>query len=133
MERLNPQLSFSYWKVACVILAFVGATSVLSSKCYENQTMSRKNVLKLVDLLRSAGEYSIRASQGSNPVTVYADTCAAKTAISTVSEFLSQEQAKDLAGVDLMEMKEFISEQHKNATETLLKAFIEKKNFKPAT
>lgn len=133
MERLNPQLSFSYWKVAAVILVFVAATSLLSSKCYENQTMSRKNVLKMVDLLRSAGEYSIRASQSNNPVTIYGDTCSSKCAITTVADFLSQEQVKQLAGVDLMEMKEFISEQHKNATEALLQACIQQKKFKPVT
>ena len=133
MERLNPQISFSYWKVAVVILVFVAATSALSSKCYENQKMSRKNVLKMLEILRSAGEYSIRASQSSNPVTVYADTCASKNAISTVADFLSPEQVKQLASVDLLEMKEFISQQHKNATEILLKAFQEHKTFKPIT
>ncbi|CAM9771955.1 unnamed protein product, partial [Ectocarpus sp. 4 AP-2014] len=76
----------------------------------------------MVDLLRSAGEYNIRASQGTNAVTVYSDTCAAKSAITTVSNFLTDAQVKQLAGVDLMEMKEFISEQHKNATEAPLKA-----------
>lgn len=133
MERLNPQLSLSYWKVSALILAFVVGTSSLSSKCYENQTMSRKNILKMVDLLRSAGEYSIRASQSSNAVTIYGDTCHAKNAITTVADFLTPTQVKELAGVDLVEMKEFISQQHKNATEALLQAFIDKKKFKPVT
>lgn len=133
MERLNPHLSFSYWKVAAVVVVFVAATSLLSSKCYENQTMSRKNVLKMVDMLRSAGEYSIRASQSTNAVTIYADTCHAKHAITTVSEFLTEKQVKELAGVDLYEMKEFISEQHKKATETLLRALVDKKKFTSET
>ena len=121
MERLNPHLSFSYWKVAAGIVVFVAATSALSSRCYENQTMPRKHVLKLVEILRSAGEeYSIRASQSTNAVTIYADTCAARNAVSTVAELLTQEQVQKLAGVNLPEMKEFISLQHKKATEMLL-------------
>lgn len=133
MERLNPHLSFSYWKVAAGIVVFVAATSALSSRCYENQTMPRKHVLKLVDILRSAGEYSIRASQSTNAVTIYADTCAARNAVNTVADLLTQEQVQKLAGVNLSEMKEFISQQHKNATEMLLEAFVQKKKFKPVT
>ncbi|CAM9709003.1 unnamed protein product [Ectocarpus sp. 6 AP-2014] len=132
MERLNPHLSLSYWKVGAAIVFFVAATSSLSSKCYENQTMPRKHVLKLVDMLRSAGEYSIRASQSTNAVAIYADTCSARNAVNTVADLLTPQQVKTLTGVNLCEIKEFISQQHQNATEVLLQALVDKKKFKPA-
>ena len=114
-------------------MIFVAATSSLSSKCYEDQSMPRKHVLKLIQMLRTAGEYSIRASQSTNAVTIYADTCSAKNAVHTVAELLTPQQVKALAGVNLCEIKEFISQQHQSATEVLLQAFEEKRKFKPVT
>lgn len=131
MDRLNPSVSYSYWKVAATILLFVVVTSTMSSRCFETHKLPRKHVLKLLDMLRLSGEHSIRASQNTQPVTIFSDTCMAKHTIDTVAQFLTNDQVKDLAGVDLLEMREFISQQHKNATEVLLKAYIEKKRFTP--
>lgn len=133
MDRLHPKVSQSYWKAALAMVVFVMITSYISSRCFERQKLPRKHVLKMLELLRLSGEHSIRASQSTQPVTIFADTCEAKNSIDTVTNFLSNEQAKHLAGIDLGEMREFISQQHKNATEVLLKAYIEKKRFEPVS
>ena len=133
MDRLNPQVSMSYWKISAGLILFIIITSTMSSKCYEGQKLPRKSVLKLLEMLRKAGEHSIRASQNSQPVTIFADTCIAKNYIDAVAELLTRDQVRDMANVDLLEMREFISQQHKNATETLLNAFIQKKKFTPVS
>lgn len=125
MERLNPQVSTAYWKVSSVILASIILTSYISSRCFESQRLPRSHILKISELLRKAAEHSIRASQDSQAVTVFSDTCQAKAYVDLVEDMLSADQVTSIANVDILEMKEFISIQHEKATETLLRIYVE--------
>lgn len=127
MERLNPQVSTAYWKVSSVILASLILTSYVSSRCFESHRLPRSHILKISELLRKAAEHSIRASQDSQPVTVFTDTCQGKAYIDLVEELLTPAQVRSIANVDILEMKEFISQQHEEATEKLLRIYVEKK------
>ena len=127
MDRLSPKVTTAYWKISAVVLVFITLTSGLSVKCYENQTLPRKHVLKLTEMLRKAAEHSIRASQDSQPVTAFTDTSIAKCAIDTVAQMLTPDQIKRIANVDIAEMQDFVSQQHEAATQALLKIYVEKK------
>ena len=127
MERLNPQVSTAYWKVSCVMLASLVLTSYISSRCFESQRLPRSHVLKISELLRKAAEHSIRASQDTQPVTIFSDTSQAKAYVDLVEEMLTPCQVKSIANVDILEMKEFISQQHEGATEKLFRIFVDKK------
>lgn len=128
MERLNPQTSVAYWKVSAALVAFVFVTSYLSIKCHEDDTLSRRHVIKYSDMLRSAAEHSIRASQDSQAVHAFMDCCNAKSAIDTVSEVLTPHQVQVISNIDVIEMQDFINRQHEAATQILLKEYVEKKN-----
>jgi len=78
MERLNPHTCSTFWKVSGMMLLFIAGTSYLSNRCHENNSMSRKHILKFTELLRSAMEHSIKATQDTNSVTKYRDVCVAK-------------------------------------------------------
>lgn len=127
MERLNPQVSTAYWKVSSVVLTSIVLTSYISSRCFESQRLPRSHVLKISELLRKAAEHSIRASQDSQPVTVYTDTCQAKAYVDLVEEMLTPCQVRNIANIDILEMKEFISQQHENATEKLFRIYVDNK------
>ncbi len=127
MERLNPQTSVAYWKVSAALVAFVFVTSYLSIKCHEDDTLSRRHVIKYSDMLRTAAEYSIRASQDSQAVHAFMDCCNAKSAIDTVSEVLTPHQVQVISNIDVIEMQDFINRQHEAATQILLKEYVEKK------
>ena len=127
MERLNPQVSTAYWKVSSVVLASLILTSYISSRCFESQRLPRTHILKISELLRKAAEHSIRASQDSQPITVYADTSQAKAYVDIVEDMLSPDQVRGIANVDILEMKEFISKQHETATETLFRIYVDNK------
>lgn len=133
MERLNPQVSTAYWKVSFVMLSFLVLTSYISSKCFESQRLPRAHILKISELLRKAAEHSIRASQDSQPVTTFTDTCHAKAYVDLVEEMLTPCQVKSIANVDILEMKEFISDQHDKANEKLLRIFVDKKLGRSST
>ena len=127
MERLNPQVSISYWKVSAVLLVSILITSWVSARCYEGQRLPRSHVLKISELLRKAAEFSIRSSQDNQPVTIYADTTFAKAYIDLVEELLTPEQVRHIANVDILEMKNFIAQQHETATQKLLQIYLDKK------
>ena len=127
MERLNPQISQSYWKVSFVFLVCIAITSWISSKCYENQRLPRSHILKITELLRNAAEHSIRSVQDSQPVQKFMDTAIAKSQIDIVEELLTPEQVESIAGIDILVMKDFISKQHDEATQKLLQIYIDKK------
>lgn len=127
MERLNPQVSTAYWKVSSVILASLILTSYISSRCFESQRLPRSHILKISELLRKAAEHSIRASQDAQPVTVFSDTCQGKAYIDLVEELLTPCQVRSIANVDILEMKEFISVQHEEASEKLFRIYVDKK------
>lgn len=127
MERLNPQISNSYWKVSLVLIVSIMMTSWISTKCYEGQRLPRSHLLKISELLRQSAEHSIRATQDSQPATAFADTSTAKAYVDIVEELLTPAQVQTLAGIDILEMKDFISKQHDQATEKLLQLYIDKK------
>lgn len=127
MERLNPQISNSYWKVSGILLTFIFATSWVSSRCFEGQRLPRSHVLKISELLRKAAEHSIRATQDSQPATAFADTANAKAYVDLVEDLLTPEQVRHIAKIDILEMKDFISNQHDEATQKLLQIYIDKK------
>lgn len=127
MERLNPQVSTAYWKVSCVILVSLILTSYISSRCFESQRLPRSHVLKLSELLRKAAEHSIRASQDTQPATAFSDTSQAKAYVDLVEDMLTPCQVRRIANVDILEMKEFISVQHEEATEKLFRIYVDKK------
>lgn len=78
-------------------------------------------------MLRKAAEHSIRASQDTQAVAVFSDTCQAKAYVDLVADMLSPAQVRSIANIDILEMKEFISQQHQKATETLLQIYVESK------
>lgn len=125
MERLNPQVSTAYWKVSSVIIASIILTSYISSKCFESQRLPRSHVLKISEMLRKAAEHSIRASQDTQAVTAFADTCQAKSYVDLVEDMLTRDQVRSIGNVDILEMKEFIAQQHEKATETLLRIYVD--------
>jgi hypothetical protein len=125
MERLNPQVSMAYWKVSSVVLVVLMLTSYISCRCFESQRLPRSHVLKISELLRKAAEHSIRASQDNQPVTVYTDTCQAKTYVDLVEDLLTAEQVRSIASVNVLEMKEFIARQHEDASERLYRICVE--------
>lgn len=127
MERLNPQVSTAYWKVSSVLLVSLILTSYISSKCFESQRLPRSHVLKISELLRKAAEHSIRASQDTQPVTIFSDTSQAKAYVDLVEEMLTPCQVRSIANVDIAEMKEFISVQHQEATDKLFRIYVDKK------
>jgi len=127
MERLSPRIVQAYWKVSAGIVAFVFLTSYISAKCHDDDTLPRKHIIRYTDMLRSAAEYSIRASQDSQAVHAFIDCCNAKTSIDTVSSVLSSQQVRSIANIDVLEMQEFIHKQHEAATQILLEEYVEKK------
>lgn len=127
MERLNPQISTAYWKVSSVVLASIVLTSYISSRCFESQRLPRSHILKISELLRKAAEHSIRASQDSQPITVYSDTTQAKAYVDLVEEMLTPDQVRSIANIDVLEMKDFISQQHEKATETIFRIYVDNK------
>jgi len=127
MERLNPQISNSYWKVSAVLLGSIMMTSFISKKCFENQRLPRSHLLKISELLRQAAEHSIRSTQDSQPATAFADTATAKAYVDIVEELLTPEQVQTLANIDILEMKDFISKQHDENSQKLLQLYLDKK------
>jgi len=127
MERLNPQISQSYWKVSFVFIVCIAITSWISTKCFENQRLPRSHVLKISELLRKAAEHSIRSVQDNQPVTAFMDTAIAKSYIDIVEELLTKDQVESVAGIDILEMQSFISKQHDENTQKLLQIYIDKK------
>jgi len=89
MERLNPHTCSTFWKVSGMMLLFIAGTSYLSNRCHENNSMSRKHILKFTELLRSAMEHSIKATQDTNSVTKYRDVCVAKVSIDILVNMLT--------------------------------------------
>ncbi|ACH46791.1 unknown [Feldmannia species virus] len=110
----------TYWKASCTLLLTLAAVSALSRKCYETSRLPRRHVLKITELLRTAAEHSLRASQDSRPENVFHDTCQAKVNIDLVAQLLTREQVRHIANIDIDEIKEFIATQHLKATATLL-------------
>lgn len=127
MERLNAQTVSAYWKVSAVIVAFVFITSYMSIKTHEDDTLSRRHILKYSEMLRYGAESSIRASQDSQAVHAFVDCCNAKTAIDTVSSVLTPQQIQVISNIDIVEMQDFVNRQHDAATQLLLKEYVEKK------
>ena len=127
MERLNPQISNSYWKISAVLVASMMVTSWISTKCFEGQRLPRSHLLKISELLRQAAEHSIRATQDSQPATAFADAAIAKAYVDIVEELLTPEQVQALASIDILEMKDFISKQYEEASQKLLQLHIDKK------
>jgi len=127
MERLSPQTVQAYWKVSSALVIFIFFTSYLSIKCHEDDTLSRKHVLKYSDMLRSGAEHSVRASQDSQAVHAFIDCCIAKTEIDTVASVLTPKQVQVISNIDIVEMQDFVNRQHESATQILLKEYIDKK------
>ena len=127
MERLNPQVSNSYWKVSAVLLGSIMVTSWVSTRCFEGQRLPRSHLLKISELLRQAAEHSIRATQDTQPATAFADSATAKAYIDIVEELLTPEQVQTLASIDILEMKDFISKQHDENSQKLLQLYLDKK------
>lgn len=113
MERLNPHTCSMFWKMSGIMLLFISATSFISNKCHENNTMSRKHIIKFSELLRSAMEHSIKATQDSDIITKYKDACTAKISIDIVVNMLTPSQLRVIASnIDVLETQEYISKQH---------------------
>ncbi|CAN0333669.1 unnamed protein product [Discosporangium mesarthrocarpum] len=129
MERMNPRTTRATWKIAACIVALVVVASAASSRAHDNERLPRKHILKYVELLRSAAEHSIRASQDSHPVNAFIDPARATMAVDIVENFLTPDQARHLTNVDLADMKEFVDGLHEVATQALLKAYAEKTSF----
>lgn len=116
MERLNPQTCSMFWKVSGMMLLFIAGTSHLSNRCHENNSMSRKHILKFTELLRSAMEHSIKATQDTNSVTRYRDVCVAKVSIDILVNMLTPCQLRVIASnIDILETQEHISKQYQEA------------------
>ena len=120
MDRLNARTSMAYWKISGVLLTFILITSVLSSKCHEDNTMSRKHLLKYKGVIRTAMQHSIQSSQDTDVATSFYDVCIAKCAVDIISNMLTPYQIRAIANIDIFEMQEFISKQHEDATELLM-------------
>jgi len=133
MERLSPQTVQAYWKVSACFVTFVFITSYLSIRCHEDDTLSRKHVLKYSEMLRSGAEHSVRASQDSQAVHAFIDCCTAKTAIDTVASVLTPQQVQVISNIDIVEMQDFVNRQHEAAVQILLKEYIEKKKQESTT
>lgn len=123
MDRMNTRSAMSYWKLAAIVVAFVGITSVLSVRAHECDKLPRKHILKYTELLREAARASIQSSQDQHPLQKFIDSSKAMCAINIVSEFLTPYQVKHMLGVDIDEMSEFISKQHEESTAFLIKSY----------
>lgn len=128
MERLNPRTSMAYWKISGALLFFIAATSALSAKCHENNTLSRNHIIKYTEMIRSAMQHSIKSSQDTNISSSYQDACIAKCSVDLVASILTPRQIRGIADIDILEMQDFISKQHEKAEELLLSQDPSKKD-----
>ena len=120
MDRLNTRTSMAYWKITISLLAFISITSALSSKCHENNTLSRHHIIKYSEMIRSAMLNSVSSSQHTNIVSAFRDACMAKCSVDLVASILTPKQIRAISDVDILEMQDFISKQHEEANELLI-------------
>ena len=121
MDRLNMRTSMSYWKITISLLAFISITSALSSKCHENNTLSRHHIIKYSEMIRTAMQHSISSSQHTNIVSAFSDACVAKCTVDLIANVLTPKQIRAISDVDILEMQDFISKQHEEATEMIFR------------
>lgn len=113
MERLSSHTCSTFWKISAIVLLFIAGTSIVSNKCHENDTLSRKNIIHFKELLRSAMEHSIKASQDTDYIAKYKDACIAKISIDVLVTMLTPSQARVIASnIDIFETQEHISKQY---------------------
>ena len=77
-------------------------------------------------MIRSAMQHSIASSQHTNVVSSYQDSCIAKCSVDLVASILTPKQIRAISNVDILEMQDFISKQHEEATEIMFKKNKEK-------
>jgi len=121
MDRLNSRTSAAYWKITFSLVAFIAITSAFSSKCHENNTLSRHHIIKYSEIIRTAMQHSISSSQHTNVVSAYQDACVAKCCVDLIATMLTPKQIRSISDVDILEMQDFISKQHQDATEIMFK------------
>jgi len=116
MERLTPHMCSMFWKVSVIVIIFVVSTSVLSNKCHEDDTLSRKHIINYKNLLRTAMESSLRATQTSNSYQKYKDVVTAKISIDILVDMLTEAQLRVISSnIDIIETREVISAQYEEA------------------
>lgn len=116
MERLNPHMCSMFWKISFIVIIFVVSTSVLSNKCHEDDTLSRKHIIGYKNLLRTAMESSLRATQTGNSYQKYNDIVKAKISIDILVDMLTESQLRAISSsIDIIETREVISAQYEEA------------------